>query len=391
MPFILTPDGPAVQTGEEILAEASAAAALLLGADFDATDLTTGEGQIFHVLAERELWQQGAMVDVVDALSIDRAQGRQLESIGNSRGLPRLGASFGAVAATITGTPGFDASNRRFKHEITSTFWRSPAGSVIGPGGTVTVTFTAEAAVDVEIAPTGGEWWTVVQVTPSIASVYNALAGTTGEPEEDLEVYRIRLKASASSGTGTEPAILSGLLQVAGVTAETRVYVNRTLAVDANGVPAKSVEAIVVGGSDEAVARMLWNKVSMWANFAGTTTIPANTYPGLTVEVKFTRPATVALEAEVELTITGAEVDLPVDYVDQVQGAVDGFTWKIGQNPTAARLYNAVGAALPEDSYSAIAAGYRLQGSADPFVANYSIGVRSRASIDAADVAVSTV
>lgn len=391
MPFILTPDGPAVQTGEEILAEASAAAALLLGADFDATDLTTGEGQIFYVLAERELWQQGGMVDVVDALSIDRAQGRQLEAIGNSRGLPRLGASYGAVGATIYGDVGFDASNRQFKHLPSGTLWRSPAGSVIGGGGTVSVTLAAIDPVNVEIAAVGSDQWLVVQVTPKISNITNALPGTAGEPEEDLEVYRARLKASASSGTGTEPAILSGLLQVAGVTAETRVLVNRTLAVDVNGVPGKSVEAIVVGGSDEAVARMLWAKVSMWASFAGTTTIPANTYPGLTVEVKFTRPATVPLEAEVELTTTGAEVALPVDYVDQVQGAVDGFTWKIGQNPTAARLYNAVGTALPEDSYSAITAGYRLQGSADAFVANYAIGARARASIAAADVAVSTV
>ncbi len=82
---------------------------------------------------------------------------------------------------------------------------------------------------------------------------------------------------------------------------------------------------------------------------------------------------------------------MPVDYVDQVQGAVGEFAWKIGQNPTAARLYNAVGAVLPEDSYASITAGYRLAGSADPFVPNYAIGPRARAAVAAGDVAVSTV
>ena len=82
MPISLTPEGLAIQTGDEIVAEAADAIAALIGADFDASDLTSVEGQIFHVLALREVWIQGGLVDVVDALSIDRAQGRQLEAIG---------------------------------------------------------------------------------------------------------------------------------------------------------------------------------------------------------------------------------------------------------------------------------------------------------------------
>lgn len=391
MPISLTPEGLAIQTGDEIVAEAADAVAALIGADFDASDLTSPEGQIFHVLALREVWIQGGLVDVVDALSIDRAQGRQLEAIGATFGLPRLGASYGAVAGTITGTPGFDAGNRRFEHLPTGTMWRSPSPSIIGPGGSVTVTLEAVDPVEVTVAITDADFWSVVQVAPQITGVYNATPGAPGEPEEDLETYRARLKASVSAGAGTEPAILATLLRVPGVTAETRVLVNRGLVADANGVPPKSVEAIVVGGGDEAIARALYASVSSVAGFAGSTIIPANTYAGLPIEIRFTRPAVVDLEAEVELTTTGAEVAMPVDYVEQVQGAVGEFAWKIGQNPTAARLYNAVGAVLPEDSYASITAGYRLAGTADPFVPNYAIGPRARAAVAAADVAVSTV
>lgn len=391
MPIALTPEGLAIQTGDEILAEASAAVAALIGADFDATDLTSPEGHIFHTLALRELWIQGRLVDVVDALSVDRAQGRQLEAIGATFGLPRLGASYGAVAGTITGTPGFDAGNRLFEHLPSGTLWRSPSPSIIGGGGTVTVTLGAVDPVAVSIPITGADFWSVVQVTPQIVDVYNATIGTPGEPEEDLETYRARLKASVSAGAGTEPAIMAALLRVPGVTAETRVLVNRTLLVDPNGVPPKSVEAIVVGGGDEAIARALYASASSVAGFAGTTIIPANTYPGLDVPIRFTRPAVVDLDAQVVLTTTGAEVAIPVDYVDQVQGAVGEFAWKIGQNPTAARLYNAVGAVLPEDSYASITAGYRLAGSGDPFVPNYAIGPRARAAIASGAVAVSTV
>lgn len=391
MPFALTDYGPAPQTLGEIVAEAAARVAELAGADFDASDLTSVEGQLFHVLAERELWNQGGMVDVANSLSIHKAQGRQLEAIGNTLGLPRLGASYGAVAGTIFGTPGTDAGNRKFQHLASGTVWRSPSPAVIGAGGFVTVTLEAVDPVSVSIPPTVSTGWLVMQVDPSITAISNATEGTPGEPEEDLEVYRARLVASTASGSGTEPSIVAALLKVPGVTGETRVLVNRTLAVDANGVPPKSVEAIVVGGGDEGIVRALYGSASAIAGFAGTTSIPANTYPGVPVEVRFTRPSSVALEVEVALIEGDAEAALPVDYVAQVQGAVAGIAWKIGQNPTAARLYKAIGDALPEDSYDGISAQYRPAGSADPWLNNYPIGPRARATIAAADVGVSVV
>jgi predicted nuclease of predicted toxin-antitoxin system len=51
VPFALDDAGPVVQTGAEIVAEAAAAVAVLIGDDFDASDLTSVEGQIFSVLA----------------------------------------------------------------------------------------------------------------------------------------------------------------------------------------------------------------------------------------------------------------------------------------------------------------------------------------------------
>jgi uncharacterized phage protein gp47/JayE len=392
VPFEITDDGPALQLGAEIVAEASAAVAELIGADFDASDLTSVEGQIFSVLSGREVFLQGGMLDVLQALSVDNAQGRQLENLGSTQGLPRLGATFGEVALTINGTPAYDASNKLFKHLPTSTLWRSPAGSIIGGGGNVTVSAIAEEAVDVTVAVTASDFWVVVSVNPSITSCFNATEGTPGEPEEDLETYRARLKASTASGAGTEPAITAALLQVPGVTAETRVLVNRTLVVDPDtGVPPKSVEAIVVGGGDEAIVRALYTSASSVAGFAGTTTIAGGTYSGIDIDVSFTRPETIDLESEVELTSSDAEVDLPVDYVDQVEGALEGLAWKIGQNPTAARVYNAIAAVLPEDSYTAVTATFRLAGSGDAFVSSYAIGPRARAAIAAADVSVSAV
>lgn len=391
MPFSLSDAGPIVQLGAEIVAEAAAAVSLLIGEDFDASDLTSVEGQIFHVLALRELYAQGGLLEVVDALNLDNAQGRVLEGLGASMALPRLGASFGTVAGTVVGTVGFDFSNRLFRHLPTDTLWRAPAASVIGGGGTVTVTFAAVDPVDVTVAITGSDFWEVVQVTPSILTVNNATEGTPGEPEEDLETYRARLKASTASGAGTEPAILAALLQVPGVTAETRVLVNRTLVVDADGVPPKSVEAIVVGGGDEAIVRALYASVSAVAGFAGTTVISAGTYTGIGIEVAFTRPEVIDLEAQVVLTTTGAEEDLPVDYVDQVEGAVAGLVWKIGQDAKVKNLYRAIELVLPDDAYAAVTAGFRLAGSADAFVPIYSVGPRGRAAIDAADVTVSTI
>lgn len=124
------------------------------------------------------------------------------------------------------------------------------------------------------------------------SSVYNYTAGVPGTDRETDEQLRVRRAGAvrAIQARGTDPAIREHLLQdVPGVTAA-RVISNRTMVTDANGRPAKSFEALVVGGTDEAVARCIWENQPSGIQPYGNTSVEIIDDGGDSQVISFSRP-----------------------------------------------------------------------------------------------------
>ncbi|MNB60031.1 hypothetical protein D3C81_31650 [compost metagenome] len=85
--------------------------------------------------------------------------------------------------------------------------------------------------------------------------------GTQGYRIENDELYRARLQAEAASrkkaSSASRPGIRDAILAVDGVS-YCAVNTNRGIQTDSDGLPGKSVQAFVAGGSDDAVAQALW-------------------------------------------------------------------------------------------------------------------------------------
>lgn len=89
-------------------------------------------------------------------------------------------------------------------------------------------------------------------------SVSNLTAGLTGRDlETDIELRTRRIKSIKFSGSGTVEAMKARLLNITGVTS-VKILENVTEVTDANGLPAKSFEALVLGGVDSEIAKMIW-------------------------------------------------------------------------------------------------------------------------------------
>lgn len=98
---------------------------------------------------------------------------------------------------------------------------------------------------------------TTVQGWNMVRNYVAGVPGTAIESDAELRIRRAQA-ARAIKTTGTDPALEAHLLNdVRGVTAA-RVVSNRKMVTDANGIPPKSFESLVAGGSDEDVARCIW-------------------------------------------------------------------------------------------------------------------------------------
>ena len=353
MPATLTTSGLQIQTLAEILAELKTeftAAGAFPNHDVDSP--TSPLAVLIALQARREAVYQALLASVLDALYRDGAQGRVLDRLATITGdLPRQGPSQSTIQARLAGTPGTDCANKLVRYSPNGSLWRTPGtGATIGGGGTVDVELRAEDDGAVEAAENSADW-DVVTATTGWDSVESLSGLQVGELEEDDPTFRARLVASESVARGTEQAVLAALLRVPGV-ASVSLDNNRTLVANANGVPGKSVEALVVGGSDQEVADALFAALCADTGTYGNTTVSIDRPDGRPFDVLFSRVEDLQCYARVTLTTTGAEEDLPPDYEDQVRAAIAARAAGLapGQDLHAAWFVGAVVDALPRNS-----------------------------------------
>lgn len=137
-----------------------------------------------------------------------------------------------------------------------------------------------------------GELNAIPSAVTGWSSVWNYETGVPGTDRETDEQLRVRRAGAvrAIQARGTDPAIREHLLQdVPGVTSA-RVISNRTMVTDANGRPAKSFEALVVGGTDEAVARCIWENQPSGIQPYGNTSVEIIDDGGDSQMISFSRP-----------------------------------------------------------------------------------------------------
>jgi hypothetical protein len=97
-----------------------------------------------------------------------------------------------------------------------------------------------------------------------------ALTGTTRLANESDAALRIRRRLElADQGATTVSALHAALSKLTGVIAA-RAVSNRSMVTDADGRPPKSVEAVVLGGTQAEIAQTVWDNLPMGIEAYGT-------------------------------------------------------------------------------------------------------------------------
>jgi uncharacterized phage protein gp47/JayE len=194
---------------------------------------------------------------------------------------------------------------------------------------TVTITETtagvpqgSSAVTAVDFGPTQALARTLTVIDNPISglnSVINLVDATVGRnTETDLDLRKRRNESLQISGAATVEAIKSALRNVSGVNAAV-VIENPTDVVDSGGRPPHSFEAVVSGGTDQNVAKKIWETKPAGIATHGSTTQTVIDSMGISHTIKFSRPSPVNIWVVVNVTTNS---DFPNNGAAQIEDLI---------------------------------------------------------------------
>lgn len=280
-------------------------------------------GQLVGIMAEREaiLWQLAEAV--YNALHPDSAGDVNLDNLSSLTGTARKPPSLTKVMATITGTAGtvlpagrvasVNGSGARFV---------SVAEVTIGGGGTVAAEFEAEEAGP---TPVYAGTLTVIE-TPAVGwtSITNAADHTVlgSELETDAALRMRRELELRSQGNAAIAPVRAKISNVANVL-DVFVFENDTDAVNADGLPAHSIECVVDGGLDADIRAAIFAAKGGGIATYGTLSGVITDNQGTSHTVKHSRPT--YLDAWVIVNVKIDAGTFPADGDAQIKAAIVAY------------------------------------------------------------------
>jgi hypothetical protein len=173
-------------------------------------------------------------------------------------------------------------------------------------------TATKTGAVIVSI----GALHEIVNKVNGLDSAINYASGVTGRAVESDTELRISLGNRQKQATANEVAIQNEILKVSGVE-YARVYSNREI-IEKDGRPPKSYESVVVGGDEQAIAELIFEKGPAGVQAFGNIVKDVVDSEGFHWDIGFSRPVNKYIWIKVDYS-RNAEEDLPLGVVSAIQ------------------------------------------------------------------------
>ena len=315
--FGVTEDGFNRKRLDEILDDKNTAVKSVFGENLNVSP-ESPDGQINGVLSESDanLWELAE--EAYNAFNPSIAAGVILSNLVQLNGLTRLPATSSLVLLTITGTSTtvIPAGSLVSTSDTGDQFSTNAEATIVA--GTVDVLASA-----VNTGPVNGLAGTLTVIdTPisgwdAVTNVNDAVVGT--DEETDVELRARRSQSVARDAQAIIDAIFAEVSAVAGVTQVVVLENDTDTGPDANGLPAHSTHAIVVGGADADIAEAIFLKKTLGVTPFGTTTIPVNDDQGIPHNISFSRPTNIPIFVVVNLTTFSG---YPANGDDQVKQAI---------------------------------------------------------------------
>jgi uncharacterized phage protein gp47/JayE len=165
----------------------------------------------------------------------------------------------------------------------------------------------------------------IVSKVNGLDSAVNYASGITGRAAESDTELRMRLSAGQKQATANEAAIENEIRKISGVE-YARVYSNREI-IEIDGRPPKSYEAVVVGGDEQAIAELIFEKGPAGIQAFGNIVKDVVDSEGFHWAIGFSRPVNKYIWVKVDYS-RNTDEDLPIDVVSAIQDNI--ISWSRG-------------------------------------------------------------
>lgn len=308
------------------------------------TSATSVTGQFVGVVAAAasEVWE--ALQATHSSFDPEQASGLFLDFLSSLTGTLREAATKSTVTATVSLTNGTTlpiGSQAYVSGDIAAIF--TTIEEVSNTSG-----ITANVSVQMEALSTGptvANAGTLTVISTPVSgwnSITNAEAAVAGVDQEVDSALRLRREQELrATGAASVEALLADIVTVSGVE-EARIFENTTLVTDGDGIPGKAFEALVLGGTDAAVASQIFLSKAAGIQAYGTTLNTVTDTQGFTHQIDFTRPTEKTILFRVELT---KDTTYPSDGDSQVKTNINtqaDADLGIGDSIIVSRYYDPV-------------------------------------------------
>ena len=260
------------------------------------------------------------MEDVYNSRFVDTAVGTSLYNLGKAIGLSLLPAQKASGYVEFTGAAGTPIPVGFLVRTVAGLQYAVLAAGRIDDTGKVTLPVQAvETGADYNVAAE-----TVKEITnpmDGVSACTNPAAIDGGRGRETDEEFRDRYYQSVDYAGGVNADAIAGeIMQNVDAVYSAICYENDTDETDALGLPPHSIEAIVYGGLDADIAQAIFRRKAAGIQTSGSSSIAVIAKSGQSINIKFSRPTTVAVYIQIKNLETNSY--FPGDGQDRIKEAL---------------------------------------------------------------------
>ena len=242
-----------------------------------------------------------------------------LSGLVQINGISRQSGTYGTVVLACTGTPSLIVTSGKRVSNLAGTIVFELPSFTFDGSGNATVTGTRTEYDDLTVG--AGEAVRILTPVSGWLTVTNALSSVAGSYEEtDTSLRSRRNNSVAFPSRSLVDSMKAGLLGVDGVTFA-EPYINSDQTTDSRGIPAKTWGIVVVGGDDDEIASVIFERSPIYSYYGSTTVEVIPELVADPYEISFSRPSSVDVYVTMEIEIINESL-YPDDGADQIKSAI---------------------------------------------------------------------
>jgi len=291
-----------------------------LQADFEADDPAM---QVVQVPLEGVGLGWEAMQLVYQQFDPNMATGPSQSALVQLNGITRLDEANSTATVDLVGTPlAVIPSGQLVSDQNNINQWATLSDVTLDVGGLGSI--SVQCTVSGPVSAPAGTINRIVTPYPGLISVSNPADAQVGRNiETDTELRQRRNRSTMAPAASPVESVYANLANLPGVT-YARVRQNNTLVTDSNGIPGKSVAAVVVGGLDEDIAYTLLARTGIASAWFGNTSLTLFDAQDEAYVVSWTRPTPLPIYIELQLEIVNPKI-FPADGLQQIRDAIIAY------------------------------------------------------------------